>query len=73
MGDQRTDDKPKRKRYRSPPPRLVGEPRKDLSPAEKELIVDALVGNLVAVVLKRCKAAMAASEHEPSQGDTTCE
>ena len=72
MGDRQTDDAPKKNHYRSPPPRLVGEPRKDLSPAEKELIVDALVGNLVAVVLKRYEAAMAASEHEHSQGDTTC-
>ena len=73
MGEQQTDDAPKKNHYRSPPPRLVGEPRKDLSPAEKELIVDALVGNLVAVVLKRYEAAMAASEHDLSQGDTTCE
>jgi len=61
MGDQQANDAPKKKHYHSPPPRLVGEPRKDLSDAEKELIVSALIGNLVTVVVEDYLAEMNAS------------
>ena len=72
MGDQQTDQRPNGKRYRSPPLRLVGNPFKDLDPAQKDLLMVAIAGNLVSVIVEDYLAEETGSETPPEQGDRPC-
>ena len=58
MAQSDPDRSAKQKQYRSPALRLVGNPFKDLAPAQKELLMAAIAGNLVSVVVEDYLAEM---------------
>jgi len=70
MGRDRTGEKPKRKR--SPAPKLepIGPLFRHLPPEKKALIVNALIGNLVTVVVEEYQEEMRKAKHHSEQGDT---
>jgi len=73
MGRDRTEKKGKRRR--SPPPKLepIGPLWDALDAERKELIVAALIGNLVTDVVETYRARMENVEDDAEKGDATCE
>lgn len=70
MTQKGAEKRAEQKKYRNPPPRLVGNPFKELDPMAKARLMDAVTGNLVSVVVEDYLAEMRELQSEGPEADS---